>query len=153
MIVNCWDFLFLSCQHPGNFIPANHHDRQKFLIDCVIPYLWISVGTEKIDKQTIWKRILCFYQDSTLKIHDTARRMIWPWKRTVKQWYYIWYHANILSILFGTYRIWPHCSFVLSFHTEFSIFKKNKAIYITKDKCHVAYFIWRLYFFPNTWKF
>ena len=31
------EFLFLSCQHPGNFVPTDHADRQKnFRIDCVI---------------------------------------------------------------------------------------------------------------------
>ena len=35
-------FLFLSCQHPDNFIPTDHPDRQKILqMDCVIPYLRI----------------------------------------------------------------------------------------------------------------
>ena len=34
------EFLFLSCQHPGNFVPMDHPDRQKkFQMDCVISYL------------------------------------------------------------------------------------------------------------------
>ena len=36
------EFLFLSCQHPGNYGPKDHLDSQKnFQMDCVIPYQWI----------------------------------------------------------------------------------------------------------------
>ena len=36
------EFLFLSCQHPSNFAPKDHRDRQKkFRMDCINPCLWI----------------------------------------------------------------------------------------------------------------
>ena len=35
------EFLSLSCQHPGNFVPMDHPNHQKFQMDSVIPYLWI----------------------------------------------------------------------------------------------------------------
>ena len=41
LIVDGEIFLFLSCQHPGNFVPTDYCDRQKFRMDCVIPCLWI----------------------------------------------------------------------------------------------------------------
>ena len=41
-------------------------------------------------------------QDSTMKVHGTARRRIQPRKPTAKWLYYIWCRENTLSILFGT---------------------------------------------------
>ena len=36
------EVLFLSCQHPGNFVSTDHPDYQKkFRMDCVIPCQWI----------------------------------------------------------------------------------------------------------------
>ena len=36
------EFLFLSGQQPGTFVPTDHPDRQKkFRVDCVVPCQWI----------------------------------------------------------------------------------------------------------------
>ena len=83
------EFLFLSWQ--SAWIVS-------FLVRGSFKY---SMGTDRIDKRTIRKCIWHRYQDSTLKICDTARRRIRPWKPTAKRWYYIWYSANILSTLWS----------------------------------------------------
>ena len=42
LIVDREFLLFLCCQHPGNFVPTDHPERQKrFQMNCVISYLWI----------------------------------------------------------------------------------------------------------------
>ena len=69
LIVEWEFFLLLSCQHPGNFVPADDPDRQKKL------------------------------RNSALKTHGAALNWIRTWKPTAKRWYYIWYRANILNIV------------------------------------------------------
>ena len=85
LIVDGVFFLFLSCQHPGNFVPTDHPDHQKKLL--------------RFGPENPWHSQML---DSTLKSHDAAINREWPWKPTAQRCWYIWCRANILSIFFGT---------------------------------------------------
>ena len=48
------EFLFLSCQHPGNFVLMDHHDRQKKSVDLSNTKFWIQT------RSTLLKRLTLF---------------------------------------------------------------------------------------------